>query len=118
MAIPSWDAASRDAAVRAAITAVTAFGADLEASAWWRELEPLLSPSAQEAYAATAPENVPVGAVKYGFLPASDPPSAFLAEVDVGTDVGVYTVLLSRAGPGEPWIVERFVPPATPEPKQ
>jgi hypothetical protein len=117
IAVRTWDAEAREAAVRAAITAVTAFGADAEAVAWWRELAPLLSPSAQEAYAATAPENVPIGTVEYGLLAADDPPSGFVVEVDVGTDVGVYTVLLSRTGAGEPWLVERFIPPTTPEPQ-
>ncbi|WP_336922897.1 hypothetical protein [Aquipuribacter sp. SD81] len=113
MAVPTWDAATGDAAVRAAISAVTAYGADADADEWWGGLAPLLSPSAQAAYAATDPTNVPIGLVRYGVLSAEEPPSVFVVEVDVGTDVGVYTLLMSRAGAGEPWLVERFVPPVT-----
>ena len=37
--------------------------------------------------------------------------SAYIAGVEVPTDAGVYTVILSRVDGASPWLVERFTPP-------
>jgi hypothetical protein len=85
---------------------------DVASDAWWEELEPLLSPAAAAAYAGTDPANVPARAVT-GPARLVGEDSAYLAPVAVPTDVGAYQVLLSRAGHGSPWRVERFTPPET-----
>jgi len=108
---PTWDAETRRAARRAAHTAMVRFARpDRSAAAWWSGLAPLLSAGAAVAYHGTDPANVPARRVTGGGeLGARSSP--YLARVRVPTDVGGYTVLLSRAGEDSPWLVERLTPP-------
>lgn len=112
-AYPTWDAASRTAAKTAAVQAMGRFARpEISAQAWWREFAPLLTPAAAQAYAETDPASIPVRRVT-GKARIVDDRTPFLARVSVGTDIGDYTVLLSRGGAGDPWLVERLTPPAS-----
>ena len=81
-----------------------------DAAAWWAQLEPMFSPQAAADYTGTDPAQVPAHQVS-GPAVLVEQSSAYLATVAVPTDVGAYQVLLSRAGAGEPWLVERLSPP-------
>ncbi len=111
-AVPTWDAPSRLSAVGQARTALAAFARpQLPRATWWSLLAPLLTPTAQAAYQGTDPAQVPVRAVT-GPGRLVDETSAYLARVELPTDVGPYLVLLVRDGQGAPWLVERLTPPA------
>ena len=102
------DATSDQAALAAGAAAVTAFARpDVSAEEWWAELQPLLSPTAVEAYAGTDPAEVPARAV-IGPPWQGESDSPYLALTFVPTDVGDYAVLLVRDGGGAPWLVERI----------
>lgn len=111
--VPVWDAVSTAAAVRAAEQTMRAFARPAAAEAdWWRTLAPLLSLSAAAAYQDTDPREVPARRVT-GPARLVATPSVYLAEAQVPTDAGVYTVLLVRDGAGAPWLAERITPPTT-----
>lgn len=109
---PTWGATDRARAVKAATSAMTIFTdhPDDEA-AWWASLEPKLSRQAAADYAGTDPAEVPARAVS-GEAELVDDSSAYLAVVEVPTNAGTYQVMLSRAGAGAPWLVERLTPPS------
>lgn len=108
---PVWDDASRTAAERAAVAAMTAFARpDLPHELWWAEVAPHLSVQAQIDYQYVDPINVPARAVT-GLAAPAEAPSASIAQVQVATDVGTYTLVLSRADAAAAWLVERFTPP-------
>jgi hypothetical protein len=108
---PVWDDASRAAAVAAATGAVAAFARpDLPYERWWAELAPALSVQAQMDYQYVDPINVPARAVT-GPAVLVDEASASVAGVQVPTDVGPYTLTLSRDGAEAGWLVERITPP-------
>lgn len=108
---PVWDDASRAAAAQAAAAAMTAFARpNLPYEQWWAELAPHLSVQAQIDYQYVDPINVPARAVT-GQAVARAEPSASVVQIPVPTDVGTYTVVLSRADAAAPWLVERFTPP-------
>lgn len=109
--VPEWDAQSREAVTRTAEKAMTAFARPgMAADQWWDELEPLLSSAAQLDYSYTDPANVPASAVT-GPGTLVDDSSAYLGYVEVPTDAGTYTVVLSRLDGAAPWLVERLAPP-------
>lgn len=108
---PTWDDASRTAALDAAVTAAEAFARpDVPYEQWWAELAPLMSAQAQVDYQYVDPANIPARAVT-GAAVLVDETSASIAGVDVPTDVGTYTVTLSRGDAAGPWLVERIAPP-------
>lgn len=108
---PTWDEASRTAALDAAGAAVEAFARpDVPYEQWWAELAPLMSVQAQLDYQYVDPANVPARAVTGGPV-LVDETSASVAGVEVPTDVGTYSVTLSRADAAGPWLVERITPP-------
>ena len=97
-------------AVGVAREALTAFADhSVGADAWFANLAPFLSLEAQQDYLGTDPELVPVDQLQ-GRAQLQAPVSDFLATVTQDTDVGVYTVLLSRADDGQ-WQVESITPP-------
>ena len=114
---PTWDAAAAADSARVAASAMNAFARpDLDAATWWQQLRPWLTEAAASAYQDTDPVNVPARAVVGEPVPgnagtAAGADSPYLATVAVPTDVGDYTVLLSRAGDGATWLVERLTPP-------
>lgn len=108
---PTPDATSNAAALEVGSQAMAAFvRRELTEEQWWANLAPHLSDAAREAYTGTDPANVPASAVTGvgTVLPSS---SGYLATVAVPTDVGVYEVLVSRAGQYAPWSVEQIIPP-------
>jgi len=119
---PIWDADARAAALEHATATMTAFArpaAQTPAEQWWAGLAPLLTVSGQQAYVAVDPAEVPPQAVT-GQAVLVDDTSAWLARVQVPTDVGDYTLLLVRADPDDPsagpsaglWATETITPPA------
>lgn len=110
---PTWDAAGRDAATAHAAATMTAFARPQVSDTQWRaDLAPLLTLSAQNAYVAVDPAEVPPREVT-GPGVITDDSSPYLAWVDVPTDVGTYAVLLVRTAADTAWLTERIVPPAT-----
>ena len=107
----TWDDAVRTAARDAARATMLAFAAtDQTAAAWWDGLKPLLTPQAQPVYQDVDPRLVPVTEVT-GDPEVTDETSMLLAEVAVPTDIGSYTVLLTRADGAAPWLAEQIRPP-------
>lgn len=107
----AWDESVRTAARDAARATITAFAAtDQNTGAWWSGLEPLLTPQAQPVYQDVDPRLVPVTEVT-GEPEVTDETSMLLAEVAVPTDIGPYTVLLTRADGAAPWLTEQIRPP-------
>jgi len=107
----TWDQPSADAATQAATAAMTLFVSHPEdAQAWWAQLQPLLSPTAARDYVGVDPANVPARCVT-GPTTVEQDASAYLATAVVPTDHGAYTVLLSRQGGDQPWLVESLTPP-------
>lgn len=77
--------------------------------AWYRQLQPYLSTAARQAYLGTDPANVPVSRVRsHGRVTRHL--GQRLAWVRFRTDVGRYTVVLSRHAGQRRWQVDRFVP--------
>lgn len=110
-AVPTWDDASRSAAIDTAESALTAFARPtLDHATWWAELSPLLTQQAQLDYSYVDPANVPATAVT-GEGAITDETSAYVATVAVPTDAGTYDVLLTRTDALEPWLASRFTPP-------
>ena len=110
--VPTWDPASRAAVSAAAAAALTAFAhPDLSYEQWWTALRPHLSAAAQVDYAYVDPASVPAKAVT-GAAQIVDESSAYVAGVQVPTDVGTYTLVLSRVDGTAPWLTERITPPA------
>lgn len=107
----TWDEAVRTAARDAARATMTAFAAtDQTAAAWWDGLKPFLTPQARPVYQDVDPRLVPVTEVT-GDPKVTDETSTLLAEVAVPTDIGPYTVLLTRADGAAPWLAEQIRPP-------
>ena len=82
----------------------------LDYDTWWAELTPLLTQQAQQDYAYVDPANVPASAVT-GPGVLVDERSAYVADVEVPTDAGTYTLVLTRTDAAAPWLTSRFTPP-------
>jgi hypothetical protein len=115
----TWDTDSRQAAATTGVAGVAAFiRKDLDPPAWAAGLAGLLSEAARAAYLGddpqvpwTDPANVP-GEQVTGAPVAREGDSPYLAEVQVPTDAGTYSVLLSRDDGGG-WLVERYEIPGS-----
>lgn len=108
--VPEWDEQSHDSAVAAAKQALSAFARpDLDYDTWWADLEPLLTPQAAEDYAYVDPANIPVREIA-GEGHLLDETSAYLATVQIPTDNGRYSVVMTRKSGGAPWLVSRLTP--------
>jgi hypothetical protein len=109
---PGWDEDSQAAAVAKAEALMEAFARpDLGEEEWWSGLAPLLSVEARLVYSAVDPANVPARRVT-GTGKLLEGASAYIAQVQVPTDVGTYSVVLSRDSATAPWQGERITPPA------
>jgi len=109
---PEWDEDSRAAAVAKAEALMDAFARpELNEDDWWSGLAPLLSAEARLTYSAVEPVNIPVRRVT-GTGKLLDETSVYIARVEVPTDAGTYTVVLSRDSATAPWQGERITPPA------
>lgn len=108
--VPQWDDASRAAVVEAAESALRAFARpDLDYDTWWAELEPLLTAQAAEDYAYVDPANIPIRQLT-GPGVIIDDTSAYVATIEVPSDVGRYHVVLTRKDAAAPWLASRITP--------
>lgn len=109
-AVAQWDEESREAVIEAATTAMTLFARPhVDHDTWWSDLEPLLTDQARADYAYVDPAVIPAHTVGQARL--VDESSAYVAAVEVDTDVGAYTVTLIRQTGDSPWLASRFTPP-------
>ncbi len=109
---PAWDATQRSNAIAAAEKALTAFARpDLSSTEWWAALSPLLTPQAQQDYQSVDPANIPAHKLT-GNGTIVDDSSTYAVSVDVPTDAGTYTIILTRRDGASPWLASRFTPPA------
>lgn len=109
---PPWDDEQRAAAIDAALKALAAFARPaLPASDWWAALSPLLTPQAQQDYQYIDPATIPAHQVA-GPGAIVENSSRYAVSIDVPSDAGTYTVILTRTSGTAPWLVARFTPPA------
>ncbi|GAB3868549.1 hypothetical protein GCM10028801_44660 [Nocardioides maradonensis] len=93
-------------AVSAARTVFTTWDQPtLDYGTWWTQLQPLLSPAGQQAYAGTDPANIPALKITgpYRLDPKAPDDPATTALVHVQTDRGPFALFMEHAGPGQPW---------------
>lgn len=109
--VPEWDANSRKSVVAAAEAAMRAFARpDLDFEKWWADVQPLLDQKASLDYSYMEPASIPANEIT-GAGVIVDDTSAFVGTVEVPTNAGTYTVILSRADADGPWLTSRFIPP-------
>lgn len=109
--VPVWDESAEAAASAAAVEAMTAFARpDMAYDQWFAQLRPHLSQDAAETYVYTDPINIPVTTIT-GEATVLESTSAYVAVVDVDTNVGEYQVLMLRTGATAPWLAAEFAPP-------
>lgn len=109
--MPVWDDTAEAAASDAAVGAMRAFARpDVGYDEWFAQLRPYLTQDAAETYVYTDPINIPVTTVT-GDATVLESTSAYVAVVDVDTDVGQYQVLMLRTGADAPWLAAEFAPP-------
>ncbi len=102
----------RSNAIAAAEKALTAFARpDLSSTDWWAALSPLLTPQAQQDYQSVDPANIPAHKLA-GSGTIVDESSTYAVSVEVPTDAGTYTIILTRRDGASPWLASRFTPPA------
>jgi hypothetical protein len=83
---------------------------DADAEQWWRELEPLLTPGAREAYAFTDPRQVPeLGELELDEIVPG--PSPDTVTVWFSTSDGRFGVDLARRGADSAWRASRILFP-------
>jgi hypothetical protein len=108
---PPANTDSISAAVALAGKLMTAFARpNIDATAWINGLYPYLTQSAGAAYSATDPAQVPTHKV-LGPGAVVEGATAYALVVRVPTDIGDYTVSLTRKQPADPWLAERITPP-------
>lgn len=108
---PPWDAEQRAAAIAAAEKALTTFARpDLSSTEWWAALSPLLTSQAQQDYQYVDPANIPARQVT-GSGQIVDDSSQYVVFIDVPSDAGIYTIVLTRINGAAPWLAARFTPP-------
>lgn len=100
--------------VTAAQTIFTAWARpELDYETWWAELEPMLSPTGQQAYAGTDPAAIPklkvTGSYRLDPKPPDDPNTTAL--VHVPTNLGSFGLFLVHDGEGQPWRLLRLIFP-------
>lgn len=109
--VPEWDEHSRDTLIQTAEAAMAAFAQPGAAhDQWWQDLEPFLTQQAAALYVTVDTENLPPSEVTDSAIIVQDE-SAYVAQVEVPTDAGTYTLILSRRDADADWLVARFTPP-------
>lgn len=109
-AYPVWDDESRASVVKAAETAMAAYAhPERERHEWFAELEPLLTDQAAPEFAKIDPASITAKQVTGAGVIVEDF-SAYMATVEVPTDVDIYEVWLSRADANADWLVYRIRP--------
>jgi hypothetical protein len=108
--VPPAASSSESTAITAAEHAVATFARpDLPYQQWINELYPLMSQAGAAAYEGTDPANIPVRQVT-GDGTVLDGATDVALIVEVPTDVGPYTVSLSRSSTDAPWLADRIRP--------
>lgn len=106
-----WDDESRKSAIAAADAAMRAYARpDLGLDAWWAALQPLLDQKATADYAYMDPSRIVASSIT-GPAVITDESSGYVAYVDVPTNAGTYSLILSRADAEAPWLASRFIVP-------
>ena len=109
--VPTWDAASEASALTAAEAVMTAYARpDLSFDDWWAGVQPLLDGQATRDYAYMDPARIPANQIT-GPAVLTDTTSAYVAFVDVPTNIGTYRGILSRTDSGSPGLTSRFIVP-------
>lgn len=109
--VPVWDEQSRQSAIAAADAAMRAYARpDLKFDAWWAQLQPLLDQKATADYAYMDPSRI-VATTVIGTGVLTDETSPYVAYIDVPTNAGTYSVILSRTDATAPWLANRFIVP-------
>jgi hypothetical protein len=109
--VPVWDDESRQSAIAAADAVMRAYARpDLGFDEWWAQLQPLLDQKATADYAYMDPSRIVASNVT-GPGTLTDETSAYVAYVDVPTNAGTYSLILSRVDADSPWLASRFIVP-------
>lgn len=109
--VPVWDETSRGSAVSSAEEVVRAFAQpELDFDQWWAQIQPLLDQKASRDYSYMDPAVIPATEVT-GEGKLLDEDSVYVARVEVPTDAGTYTVIMSRTDAVAPWLTSRITPP-------
>lgn len=103
------------ASIRAAETlagqVMTAFARPtVDPTTWINGLYPYLTQSAAAAYSGTDPAQVPVTTI-LGQGSVVEGSTAYALVVRVPTNIGEYTISLTRKNASDPWLAERITPP-------
>lgn len=110
---PSTAGDSADAVTAAKTIFTTWDRPELDYATWWGDLEPLLSPAGQQAYARTDPSSIPklrvTGPYKLDPKAPDDPTTTAL--VHVPTDRGSFGLFLVHSDASAPWRLLRIVFP-------
>lgn len=108
---PEWDVSSRESAVKAGEEAMRLFARPaLEQDTWWKEISPHMNDVARKDYAYVQPESIPASKVT-GAGKLIEEGSAYVANIEVPTNAGIYVVILNRVDADSPWKIARYVPP-------
>ena len=108
---PAPDPRSTGAALLVADKLMVAFARPtVDATTWINGLYPYLTQSGGAAYAGTDPANVPVRHVT-GTGAVVEGATVYALIVRIPTDIGDYTISLTRQRPTDPWLADRVTPP-------
>lgn len=114
--LPSTAPAGARTPLDLTIAAMTAFiDHTVTPEVWYERLAGYLSQAGQQAYYGTDPAEVPAKALTGQPSLLTAETTSYLVTTVMPTDVGPYTLLMSRAPDGS-WQVERITPPETPQP--
>lgn len=107
-----WDDTVEQAAAEAAIATMTAYvgRGSVNRDEWWQNLAPHLDAIATRDYAWLDPANIPANQVTGpAVITRGETPT--LAYAEVPTDVGAFSLTLSRKDGASPWEAGRIEPP-------
>ncbi|WP_104251419.1 hypothetical protein [Pseudoclavibacter sp. RFBA6] len=109
--VATLDADARTSAEATADQAMRAYARPtLDAQTWWTELSALMTQQARQDYQYVQPSAIPANAIT-GPAALTDDTSAYVVHVDVPTNAGIYTVILTRQDGASSWLVARITPP-------
>lgn len=108
---PAPDPSSTGAALLVADKLMVAFARPtVDATTWIDGLYPYLTQSGGAAYEGTDPAKVPVRYVT-GTGAVVEGATVYALIVRIPTDIGDYTISLTRQRPTDPWLADRVTPP-------
>lgn len=111
--VATLDVDARTTAEATADQAMRAYARpSLDAQTWWTELSALMTQQARQDYQYVQPSAIPANTIT-GPAALTDDTSAYVVHVDVPTNAGIYTVILTRQDGASSWLVARITPPTT-----